>query len=452
MDYQRAKRVGDCMSLDAPNTQARPVTGVDDLLDYFRSAERSSGPRLVGLEHEKFIYPVGGSTPVAYEGERGIGALMSAFSAFGWEPFRERADGPVIAMTRGTATLSLEPGGQFELSGTPWTTARQAHQENLEHLSQLKELALAKGLRAVTLGYRPVGKLEDMPWMPKSRYKAMRQTLSQRGRLAPAMMLMTATGQVSLDYENEADCVRKLEVSARVMPVLVALYANSPYAAGHNSGYLSWRSRVWNEVDPSRCGYPKFLFDGSASYRSYIEWALDAPLLFLRREGQYLTPPLTFRQLLREGYEGRPALHDDWVDHLSTLFPEVRVKKVLEVRSPDCASPAMTGALAALMRGLLYDSQALYETGRLFPARSRDEHMDFHHRAQQGGLAGVWKGRSLAGWATELVDIASRGLKRLDVEDEPLLDPLKAMAERGHSLAEDLLKMTAEQALDAGTI
>jgi|CXWL01.1.fsa_nt_gi glutamate--cysteine ligase len=452
MDYQRAKRVGDCMSLDAPNTHEQPVTGVDDLLAYFRSAEQPTGTRLVGLEHEKFIYPVGGTTPVPYEGERGIGALLAGFAAFGWEPFREGPDGPLIAMTRGAAALSLEPGGQLELSGSPWGTAREAHQENLEHLKELKELAAARGLRAVTLGYRPVGRLDEMPWMPKGRYKAMRQTLSQRGRLAPAMMLMTATGQVSLDYENEGDCVRKLEVAARVMPVLVALYANSPYAEGHKSGYLSWRSRVWNEVDPSRCGYPKFMFDGSASYRTYIEWALDAPLLFLRRQGQYLIPQLTFRQLLREGYDGRPALYDDWVDHVSTLFPEVRIKKVLEVRSPDCASPAMTGALVALMRGLLYDSQAMYETGRLFPPRSRDEHMDFHHRAQQGGLAALWKGRTYAGWADELIGIASRGLKRLDAEDEPLLDPLKAMAERGHSLAEDLLAHGPEAALDAGTV
>ena len=440
------------MSLDAPNIEARPVTQVEDLLSYFHSGEQPAGTQLVGLEHEKFIYPIGGTTPVGYEGERGIGALLASFEAHGWAPFRDGADGPLIAMTRGQATLTLEPGGQLELSGSPMKTARESHRENLEHLALLKDLAAAKGLRVVTLGYRPLAKVSDMPWMPKSRYVAMRQTLSQRGRLAQSMMLMTATGQVSLDFENEADCFRKVDAAVRVMPVLVALFANSPYAEGHHSGYLSWRSRVWSEVDPSRCGYPKFLFDGSASYRAYVEWALDAPLLFLRRGGKYLTPAMTFRQLLREGFERKPALYDDWVDHLSTLFPEVRVKKVIEVRSADCVSPSLTGGLTAMMRGLLYDSQATYETLRLFPARTRDEHMDFHHRAQQSGLAGTWKGRTYSGWATELLDIASRGLKRLDAEDAVLLEPLKALAESGHSLAEELLKKPAAQALDAATL
>lgn len=441
------------MSLDAPQHDVRPVTRVDDLLDYFLKPERAAvSQQWVGLEHEKFIYPVESTQAVAYEGERGIGALLAGFEAHGWAPFREHDNGPIIAMTRGAATVSLEPGGQLEFSGSPWPTARQAHLENLEHLALLKQLTDAKRLRVVTLGYRPVGRLDDIPWMPKSRYGAMRNTLAKNGKLAPAMMLATATGQVSLDYGDEADCMRKLQVAARAMPVLVGLYANSPFVEGKSSGYLSWRSRVWNDVDATRCGYPAFLFDGSASFRAYTEWALEAPLLFVRRRGQYLTPRLTFGQLLREGFEGAPATSVDWADHLSTLFPEVRVKKVIEIRSADCASPAMTGALGALMRGLLYDARALDETAQLFPPCSREEQLDFHQQAQQSGLEATWKSRSLAAWAVELVEIAARGLKRLDAEDAPLLEPLREVAARGQSPARALLLGTAEQALVSSTL
>src|SRR5208283_3904324 len=184
------------------------------------------------------------------------------------------------------------------------------------------------------------------------------------------MMLMTCTTQVSLDWADEADCARKVTLAARLAPVLVALYANSPLVQGRPVGWQSYRSRVWNEVDPTRCGYFPALVDGSFSYRAYVEWALNASLLFLRRKGRYVSPDLTFRALLAHGYEGTPALASDWVDHLSTLFPGVRLKSVLEVRSADSGSAATAGAMAALWRGLLYDAQAMEDAGRLFPKLS----------------------------------------------------------------------------------
>lgn len=220
-----------------------------------------------------------------------------------------------------------------------------------QHLRQLTGIAQAQGLRVVTLGYRPFTALGDMPWMPKTRYRTMRQTLCTRGPLATDMMLMTATGQVSLDWRDEADCVRKTVLSARISPLLVALYANSPLRAGRSTGFMSYRSRVWNEVDPARCGYPTAMLDGSFSYRAYVDWALDAPLLFLRRDGEYLVPNVTFRALLDHGWEGQPVTLSDWNDHLSTLFPEVRLKKIIEIRAADCVGAAMTGALAALTAG-----------------------------------------------------------------------------------------------------
>jgi glutamate--cysteine ligase len=300
------------------------------------------------------------------------------------------------------------------------------------------------GLRTVTLGYRPFTSLADMPWMPKTRYKTMRQTLGSRGALATNMMLMTATGQVSLDWRSEEDCVRKAVASARISPLLVALYANSPLRESQPTGFLSYRSRVWNEVDPARCGYPMAMLDGSFSYRAYVEWALDAPLLFLRRRGDYQAPKVTFRHLLEHGYEGQPVTMSDWNDHLSTLFPEVRLKKILEIRAADCVNPAMTGALAALMRGLLYDETALDEATRLLPRMTPAKHLELHHVAQRDGLEAKFGPGTLADAAAELVEISRRGLLRLDPLDAPLLEPLRELAATGKSLARGVLNRFAQ--------
>jgi len=428
------------MSLDAKQTEQQPIRDKAELVQLLRAAERPTGPLLLGLEHERLMYPKAGFNPVPYEGPQGIGKLLEGFRAFGFEEYREAPDRPVIAMQRGMETLSLEPGGQFELSGSPFQTAREAHDENLRHVSELKKVADALGLRAVTLGYRPFFELGQMPWMPKSRYKVMRESLGTRGTHAFDMMLMTATGQVSLDWRDEADCVRKVTAAVKISPLLVALFANSPLAQGKNTGFLSYRSRVWNDVDPARCGYPEAMLDGSFSYAAYVEWALDAPLLFLRRDGDYLAPKLTFRQFMKQGFEGKPALHSDWVDHLSTLFPEVRLKKIVEIRAADANSAALTGALAALMRGVLYDGRSLDDATRLLPDLKPREHRELHLAAQKDGLAAKLGGGTLADYALELVRLSARGLKRLSGDDAPLLDPLEELAASRRSPALDVLE------------
>ncbi len=428
------------MSLDLKRAASEPITSVDMLVAGFRAAEKPRGEHRLGLEHEKFIYPVGSAKPLPYEGPSGVGALLGRLAPAGYTPFRETPESPVIALQRGMATISLEPGGQFELSGSPFHTAREAHAENLAHLQEVKTAADALGLRIVFLGYRPTVTPADMPWMPKTRYLVMRRTLPERGRLALNMMLMTATGQVSLDWADEADCVRKTVVVARLSPVMNALYANSPLVDSKPSGYLSFRNRVWDEVDPTRCGYLPAFFDGSFSYRAYVEWALDAPLLFLRRRGEYLHPKLSFRQLLKEGFEGKPPDLDDWTDHLSTLFPEVRLKKVVEVRGADCVNPAMTGALGALWRGILYDATALDEAERLLPKLTYAEHVAFHDTARREGLGGRLGQQELHRLAAEMVAISRRGLQRLDAADAPLLDPLAEVAASKRSPAVAVLE------------
>lgn len=428
------------MSLDAKQTEQRPIVSKAELVQFLRDAERPHGELLLGLEHERLIFPKDGYAPVPYEGASGIGALLEGFRQFGFTEHREGPGLPVIAMQRGTETLSLEPGGQFELSGSPYRTAREAHDENLRHLAELKQVAADLGLRAVGLGYRPFFELSQMPWMPKSRYTVMRQSLGRRGSHAHDMMLMTATGQVSLDWRDEADCVRKVAAAVRVSPILVALYANSPLAQGRPSGFMSFRSRVWNDVDPARCGYPEAMLDGSFSYDAYVEWALDAPMLFLRREGRYLDPKLTFRQYLAQGFEGARATHSDWVDHLSTLFPEVRLKKIVEIRAADANDAEMTGALAALMRGLLYDERARDDATRLLPKLSPNDHRALHRAAQQDGLEAKVGAGTLAHYARELVAIARRGLSQLSGDDGPLLDVLDEVARGGRSPARAVLE------------
>jgi glutamate--cysteine ligase len=428
------------MSLDLQRAASEPITSLDMLLAGFRSAEKPRSKHLLGLEHEKFVYPVQSAQQVPYEGPSGIGALLEKLAPAGYTPFRETPASPVIALQKGMLTISLEPGGQLELSGSPFRTAREAHAENLAHLAEVKQAAGALGLRLVALGYRPFGTPPRMSWMPKTRYVAMRQTLPERGPLAHNMMLMTATGQVSLDWESEADCVRKTVLIARLAPLMVALYANSPLLDGKPSGYLSYRNRVWDEVDPTRCGYLRSFFDGSFSYRAYVDWALDAPILFLRRNGEYLRPKMTFREFIQRGYEGSPADMSDWTDHLSTLFPEVRLKKVVEVRGADCASAEMTGALAALWRGLLYEPGAMEEGERLLPKLSFEEHLAFHDTARRQGLAGRLGNHELHRLAGEMVAIARRGLERLDPADAPLLEPLAAQAASGRSPGQAVLE------------
>ncbi len=427
------------MSLDrAPDAQ--PISSVGELTSYFEAAERPRSTHQIGLEHEKLLFPSGSAAPVPYEGQAGVEELLKRLARKGYKSFREAKDQPVIALTRGTSTISLEPGGQLELSGTPARTAREIHRENLGHIAEVKGACAELGLRVVALGYRPFGSVAQMPWMPKTRYRVMRETLSQRGRLALDMMLMTATGQVSLDWSDEADCVRKVVAIARLTPVMVALFANSPLVNGKASGLMSYRSLVWTEVDPSRCGFLPSFFDGSFSYRAYVDWALSAPLLFLRRGGRYLHPRLSFGQLLQQGFEGKPAYLSDWVDHLSTLFPEVRMKKVIEVRGADGVGAEMTGGLAALWRGVLYDAPALAEAEQLLPKLTHAQHLELHAVARERGLRGRFGKQTLGDLAGELVAIAGRGLARLDPEDAPLLEPLSRVAASGQSPAESVLR------------
>jgi glutamate--cysteine ligase len=436
------------MSLDKSAPASPPVRGLGDLIAWFRGHERPPAEWKVGLEHEKVAVEAGSTRPLAYEGPRGVEALLRGFGRLGYQLVED--EGRVIAAQHKGLTVSIEPGGQIELSGRPFQDVHVVAAELDRHHAKCAALAAELSVEFLATGYRPWGRPAGMPWMPKSRYRVMRPFLAARGRLAEDMMAMTGSAQASFDFGSEADMGEKLRLALAAQPAVTALYANSPVVDGREWGGKCFRVQVWEETDPARCGLLPFAFEEgftAEAYRRYVEWALDVPMIFLRRGGGYLeTGGRSFRAFLAEGLHGERPTLADWEDHLSCLFPDVRVKGVVEVRGADACDPAMTKALAALWKGLLYDREsraAAWEEVKGIPVEERRQ---LTREAGRHGLAGRGpRGRSLQELALALLRIASDGLCRQGCcgekgEDErSWLAPLEARAESGRSPADDAL-------------
>jgi glutamate--cysteine ligase len=440
------------MSLDARRKEQRPISGIGDLVGWFRGHERPPGEWKVGLEHEKILLRAGTVDPVPYEGEGGVAAVLRAFDRYGYEPFEE--EGRVIASVKRGLTISIEPGGQIELSGRPFADVHAIAAELDRHLDKCREIAARERVEFLAAGYRPWGTARTSPWMPKNRYAVMRPFLAARGRLAEDMMAMTASVQASYDFADEADLADKLRVALAVQPVVTALLANSAVVGGRPSGWKSYRSRVWLETDPARCGLLPFVFEPGFErepYRRYVEWALDVPMIFVRRAGRYLDPGgRTFRAFLAGGLEGERATLADWEDHLTTVFPDVRVKSVIEVRGADGNAPELTKALVALWKGILYDRAARAAALEPVRALSLEDRRAFGLAAGRDGLAGrLPDGRRVADVARTVVDAAAAGLCRQRCcgargDDERLwLAPLAERVESGRSPADEALEVLA---------
>ena len=436
------------MSLDSHTSESPPVRGISDLLGWFRVRERAPSEWKVGLEHEKVPQVAGTTDPVPYGGPRGIGAVLHAFEAYGYSPYEEQ--GNVIAAQKKGLTVSIEPGGQLELSGRPFPDVHTVAAELDRHLAKCSAIATELALEFLATGYRPWGTPATAAWMPKTRYLVMRPFLARRGRRAEDMMAMTASTQISFDFGSERDMAEKLRVAMAIQPAVVALYANAPIVQGRESGWKSFRSAVWEDVDPARCGLLPFVFDDGFledAYRAYAEWALDVPVVFLRRADRYLeTGGATFRDFMLRGlHDTRPTLAD-WEDHLTTLFPDVRVKGVVEIRGADSCDAAMTKALAALWKGILYDGAARDEAFALVSGLTVEERRALASGAGRDGLdARLPDGRSLRRVAEDLVEISSRGLCRQRCcgeqgQDERVwLEPLRDRARSGRSPSDDAL-------------
>jgi glutamate--cysteine ligase len=437
------------MSLDRRSAETPPVRGVGDLISWFRARERPPSEWKVGLEHEKVPVVSGTTRPVPYGGPRGIAAFLRGFCRFGYEPFEDA--GNIIAAQREGLTVSIEPGGQIELSGRPFQDVHVVADEIDRHHAKCSELGAELGIALLATGYRPWGTPASAEWVPKTRYGVMRPYLAAHGRYGEDMMAMTGSTQASFDFGSEQDVAEKLRMSLAVQPVCAALWANSPIVDGRESGWLSYRVQVWESVDPARQGLLPFAFQPGFvedPYRHYVEWALDVPMIFVRRDGGYRDPGgLTFRAFMSDGLDGERATLLDWEDHLSTVFTEVRVKGVVEVRAADACDAGMTKALAAFWKGLLYDRASRAAAFELVRDLTLQQRRDLMIAAGREALrARVPDGRTLAALARELIEISSAGLCRQNCcgkkgQDERVwLEPLAARAEAARAPADEALE------------
>jgi len=415
----------------------RPIASVDDLVGHFTAGDKQKEQFGVGLEHEKIGVLADGRAP----GYDVIRRLLEQVAKDGWKTLEEEGQ-PIALQKAGHGTVTLEPGGQVEHSGAPAKTAVAAVHENDRHLDQLLPLAEELGIRFLGVGFRPFGRLDDVPWMPKGRYRVMRDYLPTRGRMAHEMMKRTATVQANLDYTDEADAMDKLRVGLGLSSLVTALFAASPIVDGQPSGYQSWRARAWLDTDADRCGLLPFAFREGARFRDYVEWALDVPMFFVYRDGEYRPMHQTFRRFLREGWQGERATAFDWELHLSTLFPETRLKRYVEVRQADASSREMVRSLPCLWRGVLYDASSRQAAWALVRDWSFDERLDLYRRTPKEGLRAVIRGKPLIELCRELVAIARTGLQQLGShEGAAMLAPLDEIVASGVSVADRITQL-----------
>ena len=427
------------------------VESRDALAAWFEAGCKAAGPFRVGTEHEKIPFYRADLSPVPYEGERGIRALLDGMNArLGWERIED--GGHLIGLfdATGGAAISLEPGGQFELSGAPLETAHDTAEELDTHLEHCRAVAGPEGIGFLSLGMSPKWTLAETPSMPKSRYDIMKRYMPRVGTRGLDMMFRTSTVQTNLDFRNEADMVAKMRVGLALQPAITALFANSPFTDGKPNGRLSERSEIWRHTDPARSGMLPFVFEPGMGFERYVDYALDVPLYFIKRGSHYIdVAGASFRDLLAGRLAAAPgerATMADWANHLSTIFPEVRLKRYLEMRGADVGPPDRIVAQAALMVGLYYDEDALRSALDLIKDWSAEDRQAFRDEAPRLGLAAKVRGRDLGSVASDMLAIARKGLQRrarlnAKGEDETIwLKPLEAIAESGRTPAEGWLK------------
>ncbi len=433
----------------APSSGGGPVIeSKQQLIDWIADGEKPKDAWRIGTEHEKFAFRRSDHAPLPYDGEPGIRDLLEGLQRFGWEPVFEGEN--VIALTGGSgANISLEPGGQFELSGAPLETLHQTCDEVHEHLRQLREVNGELDVAMMGMGFHPTLTREAAPWMPKGRYKIMREYMTKVGSMGHDMMLRTCTVQVNLDFADEADMVRKVRVGMALQPIATALFANSPFREGQPTDYLSLRSHVWTDVDNDRSGILPFVFDDDFGYERYVDYVLDTPMYFVYRDGGYVDASgQSFRDFMAGKLPARPGEHatmGDWSDHTTTIFPEVRLKKYIEMRGADGGPWRRVCALPAFWVGLLYDDVALDAAVDMISDWTAQEVIDLRNAVPRHGLATPFRNRTMLELAREALEISRAGLKARAEEDfwgqdeSHFLSTLEQIADSGLTPAENKL-------------
>lgn len=429
-------------------TDNRPLT-FEDLVAWFDAGSKPASEFRVGAEHEKFVFRLGSHAPVAYDGPDGIRALLEGMTRFGWQPTMEGDN--IIGLNRGMANVSLEPGGQFELSGAPLLDMHEICDETGRHLEEVKAVADELKIGFLGLGFTPIWKREDVPVMPKGRYKIMRNYMPKVGSMGLDMMFRTCTVQANLDFGSEADMIAKFRTSLALQPIGTALFANSPFIEGKPSGFLSSRANVWTDTDNDRTGMLDFVFEDGFRFETYARYALDVPMYFVKREGRYIdVAGRSFRDFM-EGklpeLPGETPTMKDWVDHTSTIFPEVRLKQYLEMRGSDSGPWSRLCALPALWTGIFYDQAALAAAWDLCKHWTTEDHNAVRAQVARLGLKAEVGGRSVRDIAVDMVAIAKEGLKRRArlsgglVDETGYLGELEEIADSGLTPADRLLAL-----------
>ena len=427
-----------------------PIESKQQLIDYVDSGCKPEDQWRIGTEHEKFGFNLQTLQPLPYEGPAGIQAMLEGLQRFAWQPVVEA--GKVIMLTLPDGcSVTLEPGGQLELSGAKLETIHQTCDEVATHLAQVREVSNEIGVGFLGLGFHPLARREEVSWMPKARYEIMRRYMPTVGQHGVDMMIRTCTVQVNLDYRSEADMVKKFRVSLALQPLATALFANSPFTEGKPNGYLSYRSEVWTDTDPNRSGMLPFVFESGMGFERWVDYMLDVPMYFVYRDHRYIDAA---GQSFRDFMVGKlPALPghlpniQDWENHLTTVFPEVRLKKFLEMRGADGGPWAQLCALPAFWVGLLYDSNALDAAWDLVSSWTESDREQLRQDVTKLGLKAEIGGRSLQTIAAKVMEIATSGLQnraRLNAagdNETGFLAPLLEIVQSGVTPAEHKLRL-----------
>src|SRR6266478_5764080 len=395
------------------SAQAVPIESIDQLVEQFHRAGKPRARWMIGTEYEKVAVERASGKAAPFSGPRGIEAVLRGLAErYGWEPKEE--DGRVVALAREGASITLEPGAQLELSGEQCPTIHCTQAELATHVREVVSVGGDLGIAFLGLGIQPVSRLDEIEWVPKQRYGIMGPYMTRVGTLGQRMMKQTATVQANIDYADERDAMTKMRVGMGIAPLVNAMFANSSVSEGALNGYMSFRGHIWTDTDRARCGLLPFVFRAGAGFADYVEWALDVPLYFILRGGRYRTEVtgVPFRRFLAEGAAGERATLDDWNLHLTTLFPEVRLKGYLELRSADSQPPERMLALPALVKGVFYETDCLDAAHDLVKRWTFDETNALWRQVHREALLTRFRGVDVLDLARELYTIAEEGLRR----------------------------------------
>ncbi len=425
-----------------------PIESRDQLAAYLESGSKPLSQWRIGTEHEKFGYRLADYGTVPYEGPAGIRALLERMMRFDWQPVRE-GDTLIGLVHREGANISLEPGGQFELSGAPLINLHETCFEVNNHLDQVREIAGELGIGFLGMGFAPTWRRDQIPIMPKGRYAIMRRYMQLKGNLGLDMMFRTCTVQVNLDFASEADMVKKFRVSLALQPLATALFAASPFYEGKPNGYQSYRRHIWSDTDPDRTGDIPFVFENGFGFERYVDYALNVPMYFVYRDGKYIdVAGQSFKDFMNgklPGLPGEVPTMDDWANHLTTLFPEVRIKKFMEMRGADGGPWQRLCALPAFWVGLLYDQSTLDAAYDLIKDWTQEERTAQVRDVARLGLRTPFRNGTLLDVARQVVALSAHGLSaraKLDhvgADESHFVNVLRRITESGKSLADEML-------------